>query len=152
MFQFEPEISEIHVTSAFVNSDPDEQQHNECGITASAVAILIIYDALIITPLMISYENSLLYSIVTTVIAIVWTFLIIVNAIVVTFLRCGFQFFLLFLTIRVIYSYISIFTYIVLFCLTPQWHEEKNLYFVLIVYCLIIVGTVFKFMIDVCKN
>jgi len=152
MFQSEPETSEIHVTSAFSDSDPYEQQNNECGITASAVAILIIYDALIVIPLMISYQNSLLYSILTAVIAIVWTFLIVVNAIVVTIFHYGFQFFILFLTIRIIYSYVSIFTYIVLFCLTPEWHEEKTLCFVLIVYCFIIVGTIIKFIVDMCKH
>lgn len=141
--------SEIIVSHLLVDQhihDVDTDDYYQCGNVVCALGILILYDTIIIAPLMIGYDSlgdankTTRYLIILSFMTALWTILIIVNALFILICNCGRNFFVSLTSMRLVFSFISMIVFIALFSAIPEWHQEKSLLFVFIVYIIQLVA------------
>ena len=125
-------------------TDVNNQQHFQCGCVVCVVGTLILYDSVIITALMLGYDNlhesdkTTEFLIVSSIMTALWTCLIVINALVMSLCNWGREFFVSLITMRVVFSFVLMIVYIGFFLATPEWQNEKSLVFVMIVYVILL--------------
>jgi magnesium-transporting ATPase (P-type) len=138
------DYSEISVSENNEDNVDNFENQYQCGNVSCAVGILILYDMIMITPLMIGYDNlnnpnkTNGFLVLSSMITALWAFLIIVNALVMLLCRWGRDLFCSLVTTRVFFSIVLMIVYIGFYLSTPEWQHEKSLLFVFIVYIILL--------------